>query len=366
MTAPRHILVTADAIGGVWNYTVELARGLVLHGYRTSVAVLGPGPTPAQAAELTAIPGARLVETGLPVDWICADARPVRAAGDVIAALARSIGADIVHANMPTLVASATFDVPVIAVTHGCIATWWNAARQTPLDPAYRWQREMMAEGLARADAVVAPSASYAATVAKEYGLTAAPIVVHNGRTQVLSVGVQEPAPHALTVGRLWDNVKRAEVLDRAAALIDQPFRAAGAVVGPHGERPDLTHLEVLGELDARILAGELARRPVFVSAACFEPFGLAVLEAAQAGCALVLSDIPTFRELWNGAAVFVEGDDEAGYATAIRQLFEDPELRRLLGQHAARRARRYTPEATAASMALLYDGLLARQQAAV
>ena len=49
-----------------------------------------------------------------------------------------------------------------------------------------------------------------------------------------------------------------------------------------------------------------MARTAVFVSPALYEPFGLAVLEAAQAGCALVLSDIPTFRELWDGVALFV------------------------------------------------------------
>ena len=49
-----------------------------------------------------------------------------------------------------------------------------------------------------------------------------------------------------------------------------------------------------------------LPTRPIFVSVSRYEPFGLAVLEAAHAGCALVLSDIPTFRELWQGAASFV------------------------------------------------------------
>ena len=68
-----------------------------------------------------------------------------------------------------------------------------------------------------------------------------------------------------------------------------------------------LAHLQPLGELDERTLAGCLSARPVFVSAARYEPFGLAVLEAAQAGCPLVLSDIPTFRELWDGAALFVD-----------------------------------------------------------
>ena len=34
------------------------------------------------------------------------------------------------------------------------------------------------------------------------------------------------------------------------------------------------------------------------------------MLEAASAGCPLILGDIPTFRELWDGAAVFVAPDD--------------------------------------------------------
>ncbi len=58
-------------------------------------------------------------------------------------------------------------------------------------------------------------------------------------------------------------------------------------------------------------MATAYAAATVFASMARYEPFGLAVLEAAQAGMRLVLSDIPTFRELWDGAAIFV--GDEAG-----------------------------------------------------
>ena len=39
-----------------------------------------------------------------------------------------------------------------------------------------------------------------------------------------------EPAPHALTAGRLWDRVKHTAVLDRAAARLSVPLRAAGPV----------------------------------------------------------------------------------------------------------------------------------------
>jgi glycosyltransferase involved in cell wall biosynthesis len=52
------------------------------------------------------------------------------------------------------------------------------------------------------------------------------------------------------------------------------------------------------------------AQAAIFVAPSRYEPFGLAALEASLAGCALVLGDIPTLRELWTGAALFVPPDD--------------------------------------------------------
>ena len=61
--------------------------------------------------------------------------------------------------------------------------------------------------------------------------------------------------------------------------------RAAGALRGPHGETaPELAHLHALGSLHEAEIGRWLASRPVFVSAARYEPFGLGVLEAATAG----------------------------------------------------------------------------------
>jgi glycosyltransferase involved in cell wall biosynthesis len=98
-----------------------------------------------------------------------------------------------------------------------------------------------------------------------------------------------------------------------------------------------------------------MAQRPVFVSAALYEPFGLAVLEAAQAGCALVLSDIPTFRELWGEAALFVPARDDRAFAEAIRGLLDDEDRRAALGRAARQRSRRYAAAAMARGMLALY-----------
>ncbi|WP_431270358.1 glycosyltransferase [Dankookia sp. P2] len=128
----------------------------------------------------------------------------------------------------------------------------------------------------------------------------------------------------AFTAGRLWDEGKAAMTLDAAAARLPFPLLAAGPIAGPNGARVELRHMQSIGRLSTSEIAAILATRPVFVSAARYEPFGLAVLEAAQAGCALVLSDTTGFRELWDGAAVFVAPDDAAGFAATVESLADD------------------------------------------
>jgi glycogen synthase len=98
-----------------------------------------------------------------------------------------------------------------------------------------------------------------------------------------------------------------------------------------------------LGRLSSDEVALRMAESAVFVSPARYEPFGLAVLEAALSNCALVLGDIPTLRELWDGAALFVQPSDEAGLRAALEGLLADPARAAALGTRARRRAQRYT-----------------------
>ena len=90
-------------------------------------------------------------------------------------------------------------------------------------------------------------------------------------------------------------------------------------------------------------MAGWLGRAAIFALPARYEPFGLAVLEAAMSECALVLGDIPSLRELWQDAALFADPDDDEGLEAALRRLIDDPALRRALGAAAAHRARRFS-----------------------
>jgi len=357
----RRLLLTADAAGDTWRYSCDLANALRPLGWEAVIAVLGA----ALSADQRADANARIVETGLPVDRTADGPEPVLAAGEALATLAVELRADLMQLNHPAFGARAAFPTPVVAVERGGPATRWAGAEGAPLPPDVEWQRELIRSALSRADAAVAPSAAYAADVRRVYDLRVTPLVVHDGRRPMELLGGYTPSGGAFTAGRLWDRAWDLDTLDRAAARTAAPFRAAGSLEGPYGHASRPRHLIALGVLTRQALAAELARRPVFVSASRVEPFGPAVLEAAQAGCPLVLSDIPVFRELWTGAAAFVAPGDAAGFADAVDALAADAFAHAAAGLAAVERARRYTPAATAAAMSRLYDRLLDRRDAA-
>lgn len=355
--APR-ILVTTDSAGGIWQYSLDLARGLSRLGHQTVLALTGAAATTAQIRAATAIPGLRLVDTGLALDRNAETQASMARAAEAIAALAAETETDVVQLNTPALAALADFGRPVVAFLHDCVASRWEAVEGIALPAEFAWRTELVARGLRAAGAVVTPTAAFGASAKRHYGLEAAPRTVHHGRS---AVAVPNGLPHdfVFTAGRLWDEGKNFGMLDAAAGRIGVPVRAAGPLAGPSGSQVLFDNIHCLGTLGEEELGRWLSARPVFVSAALHEPFGLAVLEAAAAGCALVLSDIPTFRELWDEVAIFIDPRDEDGFARAIGDLVGDDFERAVLGRAARERAARYTPDAMASQMASLYRGLL-------
>lgn len=353
---PR-ILMTVDAVGGVWQYGTDLARGLATLGIETILALLGPSPSAAALEAARRIPGTRFIRTGLPLEWLAENPEQVTAAGDRIAELAAREGADLVHLNTPALAAHSRFPMPVIAVAHSCVTSWWAAVKGGRPDLAFRWRGELTGRGLRAARLVVAPSLAFARMTQDAHHLLVTPTVVHNGRSLRK---IRQAATHdlAFTAGRLWDEGKNVATLDRAAARLAVPLHAAGPLTGPNGTAITLHHAHPLGMLEEPELARWLAARPVFASAALYEPFGLAVLEAAMARCSLVLSDIPTFRELWEGAALFVDPSDDRGFARAITKLIGDGMRRAQMGAQARERASALSVEAMAEKMAAIYRSL--------
>ncbi|HZW15544.1 MAG TPA: glycosyltransferase family 4 protein [Brevundimonas sp.] len=361
MTAlhPRHILMTTDAVGGVWTYALDLAAGLLARGVAVTLAVLGPAPRPGQRRAAERIAGLTVVEAGLPLDWTAERPEEITEAARGVAALAAARGADLVHLNTPALAAEVRFSVPVVGACHSCLASWWSAVRgDAPMPEAFRWRTGLLARGYAGCDRLIAPSYAFMQTTAALYGVV--PQMVHNGRASLAGTPRTDRRRLVLTSGRLWDEGKNVRTLDRAARRMRGQVYAAGAVKGPDGQAVAFDHVLCLNQLDSAVLTKQLERTAVFASLSLYEPFGLGVLEAAQAGCALVLSDIPTFRELWQGAAVFVPADNDAAVAEALDSLLDDPEGAAEMGRAAMIRSSQFTVDAMVEGTLAAYGEALA------
>ena len=355
MTRGRHILITTDAVGGVWTHAHDLAAGLVARGDGVTLAVLGPALTKDQRAEAR-LDGIDVVETGLPLEWQASSDSELDRAGAALAVLAR--GADLVHLNSPMLAPAMAGGAPIVAGCHSCLASWWETVRGGPLPPDFRARTLRLAHGYRACAALVAPSRTFAATTRRIYGV--APHVVANGRSRAAAAPVGARRAEAVFAGRLWDAGKRVALLDKVAARMRHPIAVAGPLAAPGGGAARFPNLNLLGTLPAAALAHRLAGASVFVSLAVYEPFGLAVLEAAQAGCALVLADIPVFRELWEDAALFVDGDDPARIGRTLESLLDDPRRCARLGRAALARSERFSRDAMVTAMTAVYERVLA------
>jgi glycosyltransferase involved in cell wall biosynthesis len=153
----------------------------------------------------------------------------------------------------------------------------------------------------------------------------------------------------------VWDAAKNVAALEQVAAQLSWPVFVAGEAHHPDGGEARFPSLQCLGQLAPADLAVWFGGAAIVALPARYEPFGLGILEAAASGCALVLGDISSLRENWEGAALFVAPDDRAGWCAALRDLIENESDRELWAVAAQQRARGFSREAMAARYAALY-----------
>jgi glycosyltransferase involved in cell wall biosynthesis len=105
--------------------------------------------------------------------------------------------------------------------------------------------------------------------------------------------------------------------------------------------------LHFIGEIAPRRMADFLACLDVFVFPSQAETFGLAAVEAANAGVPCVVNDLPVLREVLccNGkpTAVFVDASDEAKLSAAVAAVLTDAALSDELRQNAKGLKSRYS-----------------------
>jgi len=344
MMAPstRRILITADAVGGVWTYATELSRALCERGDQVTLVVMGPAPRTDQLAPLHDIPGLSIENPDLALEWMDPEGSDIANARDRLLSIAQRVHPDVVHLNSYR---EAVFDwpAPILVVAHSCVRSWWRTCRGgEPDDPRWRRYAQAVAAGLAAADMWCAPSESFRYTIEALYPVRTPGRVIHNGAKPQPATHQKEP--FILAAGRLWDEAKNLSALAAIAPNLDWQVRVAGPVASPGGSgRSDVANLTWLGVLSRSELTAEMQRAAIFAAPAVYEPFGLSGLEAAACGCALVLGDLPSLRELWQGAALFVAPHDRRAFCKALQRLAREHGLRKQMQRAALMRVRRYS-----------------------
>ncbi|HLJ85876.1 MAG TPA: glycosyltransferase family 4 protein [Candidatus Angelobacter sp.] len=358
-----HILVTCDTIGGVWTYTRELVTGLTRRGLTVTLVSFGDIPSWEQTQWMDGLQNLTYHPTAFKLEWMQESEADLAASSDYLESLTQEIKPDVLHSSQ-FYYGALNIDIPRLVVAHSDVLSWWGAVhKKEPPDSSWiRWYRRIVLRGLSHATAVVAPSHWMLEQIGRHYCKAALGSVIYNGRSPLLFNPHRGKDEMVVTVGRLWDGGKNTSLLLQK----DMPLPVC--VVGPQkhpesreepaGLNRPTSDLQVQPPLNEKRLSQLLGRAAIYAATSRYEPFGLAPVEAALSRCAIVASDIPSFRELWEGAAVFFRNDDSQSLRSVLEQLVQDASLRRAYANLAYDRARQ---RFTADRMVEEYIGLYAR-----
>jgi glycogen synthase len=340
------VLMTTDAVGGVWQYTLALARGLSgEYDCRVLLVCFGE-PDRRDVADVMPEPGIDLVTLNLRLEWMPDSSRDVRQALREVGKLVQSWRADVLHCNQFCFGSLDSY-VSKVVVAHSDLLSWIAWHRQggrldvdaVEADAGLRAYRDMVARGLGAATAVVAPTKFMAQCLDEIYGCPSE--VIPNG----LWADIYHDATKdnvAVVAGRLWDEAKHAATAVDAVDGLPVELHLIGPTEGPTGERarlPQGSNARYLGPMAWQEVRTALSSARYYLATSSYEPFGLSALEAALSGCAIVANDIPSFREVWGDSAVFYRRNDTAHLRSTLSKLLERPEEAARLARAAHTRA---------------------------
>jgi len=178
--------------------------------------------------------------------------------------------------------------------------------------------------------------------------------------------GVPQDAIVLLYAGRISPEKNIGLLVDTMKLLSKDPqhdYRLLVAGAGPQsewlreqGESFAPGKIKLLGHLDKETLANFYANADVFVHPNPKEPFGIAPLEAMASGVATVAPNAGGILSYASAANAWLVEPDGEKFASAIREVIDDPELREQKIANALATARENTREASTDRLFATYD----------
>ncbi|MCU1223039.1 MAG: hypothetical protein JWQ42_1132 [Edaphobacter sp.] len=361
------ILMTTDTIGGVWTYTKELTAELLASGCAVVLVSFGRTPSYAQQSWSNTLSTHwgdqfRYVASDTPLEWMGGNDRAYSEGVAVLMRVAGEFGVDLVHSSQFCFGALPS-NLPRVVVAHSDVLSWAQACRSGRLEQS-DWLDcycSLVAEGLRCADTVVAPTHWMLESLAANFSLPKNAYVFPNGRTLPAIMTTVSRKLQAVTAGRFWDEAKNLKLL--AAVQSPLPLLLAGETDHESTRISSFQgNTRLLGPLKECELLQLFRQSAIYLCTSQYEPFGLAALEAALCGCAVVASDIPSLREVWEDNALFFENTESL--SALLVRLYNEPNLLANAQRRSLQRAQHFTAERMATSYLSLFQRMLTRMEA--
>jgi len=265
------------------------------------------------------------------------------------AQLIRAIKPDVIHAHfiLPSgplaRALSERFNVPYVLTAHGSDVPGYNPDRfglmHRMLKPA--WRRIV-----AGASSVTSPS-RFLAGLMRAQGCTVPISIVPNGHRPHPGLGTVR-RNRVLVVARMFPRKGVQHFIDAVAGVGgDWEFVIAGD--GPFRDqleaqaRSVAPNVQFVGFVDRETLRSLYESSRILVFPSIQENFPMVLLEAMDAGCAIVTTNAEGCAEVVGDAGLVVPRGEPQGIRAALDRLMRDPELVRNLSARARQRAARLT-----------------------
>lgn len=363
-----HVLVTADSLSSSWTYTRELVTGLVTRGVRVTLVSFGEIPLPEQTTWMDHLHGLEYRPTAFHLEWMQDAETDLPDSSAYLMAVIHELQPDVLHLNQ-FCYGNLPVDVPRVVMAHGDLVTWSQAVHNHASrdERSLRWYRKTVRNGLAGADALVAPSIWMLERISACYARPRRGEIIYPGRNPIFFNPYVNKDDSVLAVGRMVDAGKQVFLLTQ------QPHSVPVCIVGAEHTVPmpripiradvkiatEQTSVAIRGPQTEAQLRALYSRASIYAATARYEPLGLSAVEAAFSRCAIVANDIPSFREIWGDAALYFRTNDSSSLAENIRLLSADRAMRRAYAELAYSRAReRFTTKRMIDDCLQLYRSL--------
>ena len=334
-----------DEPGGVQAHILDLAH--VLRGRGHHVEVLGPASEDTEVPEFVTRGG-----RSMPIRYNGSVAR--LSFGPAVRAKVRDFLTrgrfDVLHIHEPN---SPSYSMVALWMATGPVVATYHASSSGSF--MLQLARPLLRPALEKIRGGIAVSEMARRWQVEQLG--GDPVLIPNGvDTARFAAARREPGarPEIVFLGRLDEPRKGLDILLAALEQLDRDVRVT--VIGGGRER-EVPGVDFVGRVSDEEKAAILGRADIYVAPNTGgESFGIVLVEAMAAGCAVVASDIEAFAAVADDAALLFETGSASALAAQLRLLLDDPALRTRLIAAGERRAERFDWDTVASDVLTVYE----------